>query len=310
MNAAKKIVCLMGPTASGKTQLALELMERFPFDIISVDSALVYRGLDIGTAKPSKELLKRAPHRLIDIRDPSDAYSAAQFVEDALRAIEDILASSRIPLLVGGTMLYFKALQQGMADMPTSDPVIRARLNEEGQKEGWPSLHDRLKKIDPSSAKRIHPNDSQRISRALEIFEMTGKTLTEWFQFHQTPLQDYSVINLAIAPEDRSVLHERIALRFHAMMKEGFLGEVEKLFKRGDLSLNTPAIRSVGYRQLWNYLEGNSSLEEAIEKSIIATRQLAKRQLTWLRSWPELQWFDSESKELVNEVSAYLNYCS
>lgn len=301
------IVCLMGPTASGKTQLAVELTKRFPFEIISVDSAMVYRDMDIGTAKPDAETLKIAPHRLINFRDPAEAYSAAKFKEDAQREIEEILSQNKIPLLVGGTMLYFRALQQGLSDMPSASSALRETLTSEGLSHGWPELHARLAGIDPVAAARIHPHDAQRIQRALEVFLLTGKNLTAWQENSDTLLNNYHFTNIAIAPLDRAILHKRIAERFSVMLESGLIEEVQKLFSRGDLTLDTPAIRSVGYRQVWEYLEGNYTFDEMKEKGIIATRQLAKRQLTWLRSWPDLTWFDSEDKELVEKVSHFLS---
>ena len=304
----RPIVCLMGPTASGKTQLAVSLVQHFPFEIISVDSAMVYREMDIGTAKPSPDILKIAPHRLIDIRDPSEPYSAAQFRDDALREINDIFLHGKIPLLVGGTMMYFRALQQGLSDLPSADPAIRARLNAEGEQKGWPVLHERLAGVDPLAAQRIHPHDSQRIQRALEVYELTGKNLSAWQEENRTLPDHFKIINLGIAPLDRAVLHERIALRFKNMLDEGFLEEVRRLFARGDLNLEMPSIRSVGYRQAWEFLLGNFTFDEMQEKSVIATRQLAKRQLTWLRTWPELMWFDSEAGDLFDQVAAVLKY--
>ena len=301
------LIFLMGPTASGKTQLAVELVQQFPCEIISVDSAMVYRGMDIGTAKPGLDILKIAPHRLIDIRDPADPYSAAQFRDDALCEIADITAQQKIPLLVGGTMLYFRALQMGLADMPSADIAIREKLFLEGTISGWPVLHERLVKVDPVAAARIHPHDSQRIQRALEVYELTGKNLTTWQQTQADPLAGFTIHSLAVAPDDRSVLHERIARRFAHMLGEGFVAEVEKLFARGDLNLQTPAMRSVGYRQVWEYLQGDLTFDEMREKGIIATRQLAKRQLTWLRSWPNVTWFNSESERFISEVSQYLS---
>jgi len=300
-----KIVCLMGPTASGKTKLAIELVNTFPFEIISVDSAMVYQQMQIGTAMPDAEELKKAPHRLINFRDPKDAYSAAQFKQDALKEIEEIFSKNKIPLLVGGTMLYFRSLQQGLSDMPSANPVIRQKLNEEGLQKGWPELHQQLQQVDPAAAARIHPNDSQRIQRALEVYLTTGKNLTAWQR--EAGLQhDYSFINIVIAPEDRSILHARIAERFKKMLTQGLIEEVKRLHDRGDLTLDTPAMRSVGYRQVWEYLEGKLTYEEMQEKGIIATRQLAKRQLTWLRSWPDITWFNSEDPELLTKVIAYL----
>lgn len=309
MMTAKTIVCLMGPTASGKTQLAAELIKQFPFEIVSVDSAMVYREMNIGTAKPTPEFLKEIPHRLIDFRDPSEPYSAAQFRDDALREINEIFSHSKVPLLVGGTMLYFRALQQGLADMPSADLELREKLRVQGIEEGWPKMHEQLAAVDPVAAQRIHAHDSQRIQRALEVYLLTGKSLTEWQTESQKSLHDFQMINIAIAPLDRAILHERIAKRFIQMLADGFVEEVEKLFARKDLSIETPAIRSVGYRQVWEYLQGKISFEEMKEKGIAATRQLAKRQLTWLRSWPNVQWFDSEDPELLKKVSDYLLSC-
>lgn len=296
------ILCLMGPTASGKTQLAVELVQRFPFEIISVDSAMVYREMDIGTAKPSADILQRAPHHLINMRDPADPYSAAQFREDALKEIEMIFAKNKIPLLVGGTMLYFKALQAGLSKLPSADPELRAKLTAEGMEKGWATLHARLALVDPVAAKRIHPNDSQRIQRALEVYELTDKALSDWQSESKEPGEYFDIYNFALAPADRAVLHERIALRFKQMLNEGLVEEVKHLFVRSDLSLETPSIRSVGYRQVWEYLLGHYSYEEMLEKGIIATRQLAKRQLTWLRAWPDVTWFDSEAPDLLSQV--------
>jgi tRNA dimethylallyltransferase len=299
------IICLMGPTASGKTPLAVELVKRFPCDIISVDSAMVYRGMDIGTAKPDADVLKVAPHRLIDLIDPSEHYSAGQFRTDALREIENSLKHGRIPLLVGGTMMYFRALQQGMAALPPRDPALRLALQERGEREGWEALHRDLSIIDPEAGERIHPHDSQRIQRALEVFMLTGKTISAT-QAETNPLSDVDVLNIAIAPADRRVLHERIEKRFDVMLANGFVEEVRRLFERGDLTPDLPSIRSVGYRQVWEHLSGHLSFDEMREKAIIATRQLAKRQLTWLRAWPDLSWYDSESQDLLEAITLYL----
>lgn len=303
----RPIVCLMGPTASGKTPLAIALTEHFPMDIISVDSAMVYRGMDIGTAKPDAATLKHAPHRLIDLIDPAEAYSAGRFCADALKAIHESHEQGRIPLLVGGTMMYFRALLQGIAGMPSADAGIRANLEERAQSAGWEALHMELAGIDPVAAKRIHPNDSQRIQRALEVYLISGKTITEWQQQDTSPLSGMTVHCLALAPRERSDLHARIAERFDVMLKQGFLDEVRALYARGDLSPAMPSIRSVGYRQAWAYLEGEVSEAMMREQAIIATRQLAKRQLTWLRSWPEVTWFETDSPTLVESVVAQLN---
>ncbi len=300
-------ILLMGPTASGKTDLALELVRRLPVEIISVDSALVYRGMDIGTAKPGPEVLAEAPHRLIDILDPAEAYSAARFREDALHHMAEITAAGRIPLLVGGTMLYFRALQQGMAILPEADPALRARLEAEAQELGWQALHDRLAAVDPISAQRIHPNDPQRLQRALEVFELSGEPLSELWARQQEGDLPYRVIKMAVAPDDRAELHERIALRFRQMLEQGLIEEVEALYRRGDLSPELPSIRCVGYRQVWQFLAGELSYDEMTEKGISATRQLAKRQFTWLRSEENLHWFATFDRALLEKVLKFLD---
>lgn len=300
------LVCLMGPTASGKTPLAIELVQRFPMDIISVDSAMVYRGMDIGTAKPDAETLKRAPHRLIDILDPSDAYSAGRFREDALREIAAIHAAGRIPLLVGGTMLYFRALLQGIAGMPTADANLRANLEARASVEGWEVLHAELATIDKTAADRIHPNDSQRIQRALEVYLLSGKTITDWQAADTQALAGMQVYSLALAPSERALLHARIAERFDLMLAQGFMDEVKSLMARGDLSPALPSIRSVGYRQAWAHLSGEVSFDVMREQAIAATRQLAKRQLTWLRAWPEVQWLVSDDEARLAKASVQL----
>lgn len=296
----------MGPTASGKTQLAIQLVKQYPFEVISVDSAMVYRGMDIGTAKPDADSLAIAPHHLIDIRNPEDPYSAAQFRDDALREIAAIQAKGKIPLLVGGTMLYFRTLQQGIAPMPSADAELRLKLTREGETLGWPALHARLATLDPIAAERIHPQDSQRIQRALEVHALTGKSLTSWHHHQEKMLPDDEFHSLVISPEDRSILHARIQQRFLHMLDAGFIDEVKKLFDQENLTLETPAIRSVGYRQVWQYLEGKLTFEDMREKGIIATRQLAKRQLTWLRSWPDAVWFNSEADDLFEQITTYL----
>ena len=281
-------IFLMGPTASGKTDIAIALREHLPIDIISVDSAQVYRQMDIGSAKPDHETLKRHPHRLIDIRDPVEAYSAGDFLKDAKVQMAEITATGRIPLLVGGTMLYFKVLFEGLADLPPANQVIRDELQGRAEKSGWPSLHEELKLIDPTVAARLHPNHSQRIQRALEVYLITGSPLSELLSLSKgTGIEDeYQVTQLALISNNRSLLHERIAQRFHLMMEQGFESEVKALYQRGDLAATSTAMRSAGYRQLWDYCDGLLSIEEAIEKGIIASRQLAKRQITWLRNWP------------------------
>lgn len=282
------VIFLMGPTASGKTDLAVALTEKLPCDIISVDSALVYRGMDIGSAKPDAATLQRAPHRLISFLDPSEPYSAAQFRCDALREIECILHSGRIPLLVGGTMLYFKVLLEGIADLPAADPALRAQLTAEAAQHGWPALHRKLAEADPVSAAQLHPNHSQRILRALEVHALTGIALSTLQQQQQPASLPFRPIQLALMPDDREALHRRIEQRFDRMLREGFMDEVRRLYARGDLHPDLPAIRAVGYRQAWDYLAGNLSEAEMRAAGIAATRQLAKRQLTWLRNWPQL----------------------
>lgn len=300
------VIFLMGPTASGKTALAVELVERSaagarPFEIVSVDSAMVYRGMDIGTAKPGPELLARAPHRLIDIRDPAEPYSAADFRTDALAAIAGIHAGGRIPLLVGGTMLYFKALRDGLATLPVSDPALRARLNAELARDGRPALAARLAAVDPAAAAK-HGANPQRLLRALEVWELTGRSLSD-LQAGQAPEAfPYPLLQLAIAPTDRTVLADRIAARFRAMLAAGFLDEVRHLKARGDLHPDLPAMRAVGYRQVWQHLAGQLSYDDMEARAIIATRQLAKRQLTWLRGWDGLQWLDPETPDLAADT--------
>ncbi|GLT16340.1 tRNA dimethylallyltransferase [Vibrio zhanjiangensis] len=292
---------LMGPTASGKTDLAIRLREKFPVEIISVDSALIYQGMDIGTAKPDNIELSKAPHRLINILDPIEAYSAADFRRDALKEMHDISQQGKIPLLVGGTMLYYKALLEGLSPLPAANPEIRQQIEQEALTHGWDVLHDQLKQVDPISANRIHPNDPQRLSRALEVYRISGKTLTELTQTKGDSLP-FRVKQFAIAPKERAELHRRIELRFEQMIKAGFEDEVRNLYAREGLHPDLPSIRCVGYRQMWDYLDGNSTLDEAIFKGICATRQLAKRQITWLRSWDDLTWLDSENIEQALET--------
>ena len=286
-------IFLMGPTASGKTDLAIQLRQQLPVEVISVDSALIYRGMDIGTAKPSKAELALAPHRLIDICDPAESYSAANFRTDALREMQEISAQGKIPLLVGGTMLYYKALLEGLSPLPSADDKVRSEIEAKATLIGWVGLHQELCKIDPISAQRINPNDSQRINRALEVFYLTGKTLTE-LTAQKGEALPYDILQFAIAPEQREVLHLRIEQRFHKMIELGFQQEVEKLYRRPDLNENLPSIRCVGYRQMWEYLRGDYDHDEMVFRGICATRQLAKRQITWLRGWTSpIQWLDS-----------------
>ncbi|OQP31818.1 MULTISPECIES: tRNA (adenosine(37)-N6)-dimethylallyltransferase MiaA [Pantoea] len=302
-----KAIFLMGPTASGKTALAIALRKQLPVELISVDSALIYRGMDIGTAKPSADELAQAPHRLLDIRDPSQAYSAADFRRDALAAMAEIVQAGRIPLLVGGTMLYFKALLEGLSPLPSADPEVRQRIEEMAREKGWDELHRQLCAIDPVAGSRIHPNDPQRLSRALEVFFISGKTLTELTKTSGEALP-YDVYQFAIAPASRELLHQRIALRFEQMLASGFEAEARALFARGDLHTDMPSIRCVGYRQMWSYLAGEIDYDEMVYRGICATRQLAKRQMTWLRGWENVRWLDSDSPESArNEVLQVLS---
>ncbi len=301
------ILFLMGPTASGKTALAVELVKRLPFQIISVDSALVYQDMDIGTAKPDAETRRLAPHRLIDILDPTQAYSAGQFRIDALREIAAIQAAGQSPLLVGGTMLYFRALERGLAELPTADPAVRARLAAEFAQQGSPALHARLARRDPAAAARIHPHDQQRIQRALEVCELAGRSLTELCAYpHNEPLP-FRIVKLIVAPMDRQVLHQRIEQRFGIMLDQGLIAEVAKLRARGDLHPDLPAIRAVGYRQVWAHLDGQLAYATMVEHAIIATRQFAKRQLTWLRAESGALWLDSLADDLLECTMAYLH---
>jgi tRNA dimethylallyltransferase len=291
--AARPVALLMGPTGAGKTDVALELAQRLPVDIVSVDSAMVYRGMDIGTGKPDAATLRRVPHRLVDILDPSQAYSAGQFVRDAERAIEDIHAQGRLPLLVGGTMLYFRALRRGIAEMPSANPQIRAQIDAEASRRGWPALHAELATFDARAAARIRPNDAQRIQRAIEVYRVTGKSLSELHDSAAPPRADLQHHAFAWVPGDRAELYDRIERRFHAMMRAGLLEEVRRLYERGDLHIDLPSIRSVGYRQLWEHLQGQVALDSAIERAILATRHLARRQLVWLRADSDVRWIDT-----------------
>lgn len=296
-------VCLMGPTASGKTALAIELVQRYPFDIINVDSAQIYRGMDIGTGKPDLATLQRAPHRLIDFLDPAETYSAARFRADAIAEMANIRQAGRIPLLVGGTMLYFKALRDGLAVLPEADPAVRETITAMARTDGWPAVHARLAEVDPVAAQRIHPNDPQRLQRALEVFMVSGRSMTD-LQARNQAVESLSedLMFVSIQPPERSVLHTRIARRFRQMLADGLVDEVRSLHQRGDLHTGLPSIRSVGYRQVWQYLDGEISFDAMVERGIIATRQLAKRQVTWLRSWEKLHNFDSESPETMAKV--------
>jgi len=300
-----QVLCIMGPTASGKTDLALKLADELPCDLISVDSAMVYRGLDIGTAKPNRITLEKYPHALIDICDPTIPYSGAQFREDALRCIGDALARQRLPVLVGGSMMYHHILQQGIAELPSADPDTRHKLQVWANNAGIEALHDQLQDIDPVAAKRIHPNDQQRIFRALEIFFISGKRLSDYW--HEQTLQKppYTFINIGLDVE-RHLLRERIAQRFHQMLDNGFMTEVEKLYKTPELHDNLPAIKSVGYAQAWAYYEGKISYDTMVEQIIHITRQCAKRQVTWLRRFPNVHWLDADDKKTLRNIVYYL----
>ncbi len=299
------VICLMGPTASGKTALAMALQDTLPCDIVSVDSALIYQNMDIGTAKPSKAELAQYPHRLIDLRDASESYSAADFCRDALAEIAEIRSNGRIPLLVGGTMMYFKSLIEGISPLPSANAEIRQTIENEALENGWQAMHDQLVKIDPVSAERIHPNDPQRVMRALEVYRLTGNTLTQLTQIKGDKLAG-NVLQLAITPKERSTLHDRIALRYQQMIDLGFEQEVIKLRTRGDLHQDLPSIRCVGYRQMWQYLDGEFDHDEMIFRGVCATRKLAKRQLTWLRNLPDLNWLTSDDKTNVSQVLSLL----
>ncbi|MDE1473180.1 tRNA (adenosine(37)-N6)-dimethylallyltransferase MiaA [Xenorhabdus bovienii] len=289
-------IFIMGPTASGKTALSIALRQHLPVELISVDSALIYRGMNIGTAKPTAAEQAQAPHRLVDILDPAEIYSAADFRRDALKEMADITVAGRIPLLAGGTMLYFKALLEGLSPLPSSNPDIRAQIEQQAAEHGWEALHRQLQEIDSVAAARIHPNDPQRLTRALEVFRISGKTLTALTETSGEILP-YRVHQFAIAPASREILHQRIAARFEQMIKSGFEDEVKALYARSDLHTDLPSIRCVGYRQMWSYLSGEISHDEMVYRGICATRQLAKRQITWLRSWDNVTWLDSDQPE-------------
>ncbi|MEC8326195.1 MAG: tRNA (adenosine(37)-N6)-dimethylallyltransferase MiaA [Pseudomonadota bacterium] len=300
------IICLMGPTASGKTDLAIQLCQHLNTEVISVDSALVYKGMDIGSAKPNTEELALAPHRLIDLIDPADSYSAADFRRDALDNIAQLHSQGKIPLLVGGTMMYFKALLEGLSPLPNADQAIRAELEQEAQLKGWPALHQELTQVDLVAAAKINENDSQRINRALEVYRLTGKPMSELQKIKSEPLP-FDVLQFAIAPSDRAVLHQRIEKRFKIMLDMGFEKEVLALYTRKDLHPDLPSIRCVGYRQMWDYLAGEDDYDEMVFKGIAATRQLAKRQLTWLRGWQNITWLESGDEENLQRVLSSLS---
>lgn len=297
----------MGPTACGKTHFAIEFVQQFPCDIISVDSAMVYRAMDIGTSKPSTQELQKAPHRLINICDLGTPYSAGQFYKDAVREIKSIHQQNRIPLLVGGTMLYFHLLQRGVANLPRADKNVREKISQEADEKGWPAMHRQLQQIDSKIANAIHLNDSQRIQRALEVYYATGQTMSEIQAAQLSKTLPYENINVVVAYEKRAELHHKIEKRFDQMLKNGLVDEVKKMYERGDLDPDLPSMRTVGYRQVWCYLTGKYNYDTMRERAIIATRQLAKRQYTWLRGWKNAKWFASEDPQLFDHVSAYLS---
>lgn len=311
MNHKPMAVAIMGPTASGKTAAALSIAREMPVEIISVDSALVYREMDIGTAKPSPEELASVPHHLIDIIDPLESYSVMQFREDAIRLVAGIQARGKLPLLVGGTMMYFKGLVDGLDDLPTADAEVRARIDEEAARIGWPGMHARLRELDPATADRLAPNDAQRINRALEIIELSGKPMSELLARREKTELPFELLSFALEPSDRAVLHKRIAQRFDQMLgsrdDEGIVAEVARLRARGDLDLSLPSMRCVGYRQSWEYLDGQYDRAQLRENGIVATRQLAKRQLTWLRSMPERIVVDCLAKDATAQVLGVLD---
>ncbi len=303
----RRAILLMGPTGSGKSDLAMRLAESLPLEIVSVDSALVYRGMDIGTAKPDLVSRARVAHHLLDIRDPAQSYSAGEFTRDAWRAMQDIWRRGRQPLLVGGTMLYFHALSFGLAQLPEADPEVRADIERQATLQGWAALHRELESVDPASAARIHVNDPQRIQRALEVYRLTGRTITTLRQRRVSVFADVDVAEFALAPLERGDLHTRIELRFEAMLDAGLMAEVRSLFERVDLTAEHPSMRAVGYRQLWRHLAGQCALDTAIEQAIAATRQLAKRQLTWLRRRERAQWFDSMHPDVARMMEDALS---
>lgn len=301
INKQPPVICLMGPTASGKTALAMALHDTLPCDIISVDSALVYRNMNIGTAKPTFEELAKYPHRLIDLKDATQSYSASEFCKDALAHIAEIRANNRIPLLVGGTMMYFKSLIDGISPLPEANTKVRQEIENEAKEKGWEVLHKLLEELDPQSANRIHKNDPQRLTRALEVYRLTGNTLSQLTETKGERLSG-NVLQFAIAPSDRKVLHNRIELRFNQMIAQGFEQEVVNLKQRSDLHQDLPSIRCVGYRQMWQYLSGECEYDEMIFRGICATRQLAKRQLTWLKNWPNLTWLNMEDENNLKQI--------
>ncbi|MAF84865.1 MAG: tRNA (adenosine(37)-N6)-dimethylallyltransferase MiaA [Gammaproteobacteria bacterium] len=308
MSTGKKpvVVCLLGPTAAGKTDVALHLVEHFPFDIVSVDSAMVYRYMNIGTAKPSADILARAPHRLVDILDPWETYSAGRFREDALNEIERIQAAGRFPLLVGGTFLYFRALEHGLAALPAADAAVRAQIDARAEREGWAALHAELASRDPLTAVRIKSTDRQRIQRALEVIELTGERLSDLHARSEAVPADFEFLRVALLPSDRKVLHDRVAQRFDTMLADGFVAEVEQLRSMPRMTADRPAMRAVGYRQIWACLEDQYDQQEAVRRAVVATRRLVKRQLTWMRSAPGAAEFDCLQSDVSGQVRRFI----
>ncbi len=302
------VVILVGPTASGKSSLSMQLVQVLPLEIISVDSSMIYRGMDIGTAKPTAAELVNAPHRLIDIKNTTEAYSVGECIKDIQREINDVESQRKTPFLVGGTMMYFNALLKGLSDLPPANADIRYQLNKEAKRIGWPGLHAKLKKIDPPSFYRIQPNDAKRTQRALEVFLLTGETITEGWQLKRQVLTN-PIILMAVAPPSRETLHERISIRWYDMIKAGLIQEVEALKQRGDLYPHLPSMRNIGYQQIWDYLTGKINQTTMHERAITLTRQLAKRQMTWLRSFDNLKWFDSNDPQLLVQVKNYICNC-
>lgn len=294
----------MGPTACGKTDLAIRLWEKFPFEIISVDSAMVYKGLNIGTAKPESRVLEKIPHHLINIREPNESYSAANFCEDVARIAEEIFNKGKVPLLVGGTMLYFKALQQGLSTLPSADSAIRDKILKDAEEVGWVALHKKLKEFDPESAIRIHPNDPQRIERALEVYYLTGIPLSQHFE--EKEKLPFNYFSIGFFPENRVYLHRRIEERFRQMIADGWVNEVKNLLSSKQLEFSSPAMRMVGYRQIGEYLQGEIDEKTMIEQGIVATRQLAKRQMTWLRHWKNIVLMDPFQESIFEKLSEYI----
>ena len=306
MKSNKRVICLMGPTTAGKTSIGIKLAEQYPIDIISVDSAMIYRGMDIGTDKPSKVELQKIPHNLIDILNPTQKYSVSKFYLDASLLIKSSLDIGRIPMLIGGCMMYFNVLQNGLFYLPKAKESIRNAIEKKSSLHSWEIMHKELSIIDPISALKIHPNDSQRIQRALEVISVVGKPIHKSFENINNSLNKWDFVKIVISPSSKENINRDIEKRFYKMLKKGFIGEVESLYDRSDLSKNMPSMRAIGYRQAWSYLDGQYSLDVMIKNSIIATKQLAKRQFTWLRSWNNTIWIDSKDFKLYEKIMLIL----